>query len=140
MAPAAPVLLVWVGAVAIWDIRCRRIPNLLIVVGALLGVLLMAAEGRWLNGLYGGGLALLLAIIPFALHALGGGDVKAAIVVGAFVGPTGTLKVLLLTALLCGIYAAIWWSIQRYRPSKLNSSLPVALPLALATWGLILIG
>ncbi len=92
-----------------------------------------------MDALSGAGLALALGFVPFALRALGAGDVKATIVIGLFVGPIGVLKVVLLTALGSGLYAGIWWSIQRYRPSKAPSSVPVALPLALATWGLVLI-
>jgi Flp pilus assembly protein protease CpaA len=139
-APAAPVLLVWVGAAALWDVRTRRIPNALVLVGLVLGLILAAFHGTWIAALSGAGIALALGIVPFALRALGGGDVKAAIVVGLFVGPAGVLKVVLLTALCSGIYAGIWWSMQKYISSKAPSSLPVGLPLCLATWGLILAG
>jgi prepilin peptidase CpaA len=133
-------LLVWVGAAALWDLRHRRIPNQWVVVGLLLGLAIAGFQGSWIDALTGAGLALALGFVPFALRALGAGDVKATIVVGLFVGPIGVLKVVLLTALGSGAYATIWWSIQRYRPSKAPSSIPVALPLALATWGLVLVG
>jgi prepilin peptidase CpaA len=137
-APAAPVLLVWVGVAAWWDVRTRRIPNQWVVVGLLLGLGVTSFQGMWIDALSGAGLALVLGFVPFALRALGAGDVKATIVVGLFVGPIGVLKVVLITAIGSGAYAVIWWYIQRYRPSKAPSSLPVGLPLALATWGLIL--
>ena len=126
------------GVVALWDIRTRRIPNALILVGLILGLALTTFQGDFSNAIAGAGLALALGIIPFALRALGGGDVKAAIVIGLFVGPTGIVKVVLITALCSGLYAAIWWSIQKYYRSKAPSSLPVGLPLCLATWGLVL--
>ena len=137
-APAAPVLLAWVAAVALWDLRTRRIPNLLVLIGLGLGILLAGMQGTWTAAISGGGLALALGIIPFALRALGGGDVKAAIVVGLFVGPHGVLKVVLVTALLSGVYASIWWLLRSYSRFKLNYTLPVGAPLCLATWGLIL--
>ena len=130
----------WVAAAAVWDVRTRRIPNQLVVVGLFLGMALAGVEGNLSTSLLGAGVALGVGIVPFALHALGGGDVKAAIVVGLFVGPTGALKALLVTALLCGVYASIWWSIQRFRSFNQPSTLPVALPLAIAIWGLILMG
>jgi prepilin peptidase CpaA len=138
IAPAAPVLLVWVGVAAWWDVRTRRIPNQWVVVGLLLGFGITSFQGIWIDALSGAGLALALGFVPFALRALGAGDVKATIVVGLFVGPIGVLKVVLLTAIGSGLYAGIWWHLQRYRPSKAPSSLPVGLPLALATWCLIL--
>ena len=129
----------WVGAAALWDVRTRRIPNSLVVVGILLGLILAGFQGIWAEALGGAGLAFALGFVPFALRALRAGDVKATMVVGLFVGPIGVLKVVLLTALCCGAYAGIWWSIQRYRPSNAPSSVPVALPLALSTWALVLV-
>ena len=137
-APAAPVLLAWVAAAALWDIRTRRIPNRLIVVGLGLGFLLAGMNGTWAAAFAGAGVAFGLGIIPFALRALGGGDVKAAIVVGLFVGPHGVLKVILLTALFSGIYAFAWWSIRYFIRENLEYTIPVGAPLCLATWGLIL--
>ena len=97
-------------------------------------------DGNLTPSALGACVALGLGIVPFALRALGGGDVKATIVVGVFVGPAGVLKILLFTALLCGTYAAAWWSIQRFISLKYESSIPVALPLALATWGMVIVG
>ena len=127
----------WVGVAALCDVRTRRIPNHLVLAGLLLGLVNAGLQGIWFDSLCGGGLALALGFVPFALRALGAGDVKATIVVGLFVGPIGVLQVVLLTALSSGIYAGIWWSIQRYIPSKAPSTLPVALPLAVATWALV---
>ena len=122
------------------DVRTRRIPNLWVLVGLVLGLAIASFEANLIRALYGAAVALGVGFVPFALRALGGGDVKASIVVGLFVGPSGALKALLLTALLCGAYAAIWWSMQRYSRLKHPSTLPVALPLALAVWGLVLVG
>ena len=132
------MLLTWVAAVAWWDIRARRIPNPLIVVGLGLGFFWAAMQGTWLDALSGGGLAFGVGIIPFALRALGGGDVKAAIVVGLFVGAQGVLKVLLLTALCCGIYALGYHTLRNYLRLNADYTLPVGVPLCVATWGLIL--
>ena len=128
----------WVAIAALWDVRTRRIPNALIVVGLILGFLSAAMHGDWLAALSGGGLALGVGIIPFALRALGGGDVKAATVVGLFVGAQGVLKILFLTALCCGIYAMGGHALRQYSKLKADYTLPVGLPLCVATWGLIL--
>ena len=129
----------WVAAAAALDVRTRRIPNALVLVGLMLGLGIASFEASLTTALSGAAVALGVGIVPFALRALGGGDVKASIVVGLFVGPTGVLKALLLTALLCGAYASVWWLVQRYRAFKQPSTLPVALPLALAVWGLVLV-
>ena len=132
------MLLTWVAAVAAWDLRTRRIPNPLILVGIGLGLLWAGMQGTFLDAFAGAGLAFGVGIIPFALRALGGGDVKAAIVVGLFVGPQGVIKVLLLTAVCCGIYGLACRINRNYYRLKVDYELPVGVPLCVATWGLIL--
>ena len=91
-------------------------------------------NGDWIHGLSGIGTAFGIGIVPFALHILGGGDVKALMVVGGFVGVVGVAKVALWTAAGCGLLAAIYWASQRFRVAQEKPKLPVAVPLALATW------
>lgn len=90
--------------------------------------------GDWVHGLSGIGAAFGICIVPFALRILGGGDVKALMVVGGFVGVAGVAKVALWTAAGCGLLAAIYWATQRFRAAEEASKLPVAVPLAFATW------
>ncbi|MGB0639737.1 MAG: prepilin peptidase, partial [Myxococcota bacterium] len=113
--PSAPVLWAWVGVAAFWDLRTRRIPNHLIVIGLVLSTVHVGITGDWLQGLGGIGTAFGVGIIPFALRILGGGDVKALMVVGGFVGVTGVAKLALWTAAGCGLLAAIYWASQRFR-------------------------
>lgn len=125
---------------ALVDLRTRRIPNWLILVGLLAGLGLALKTGDFLHPLQGLALAFAIGIVPFALRALGAGDVKAAMVVGLFVGPAAVLKIILATALGCGAISWIWWAAQRFRPSKAPSQLPVGLPLAISTWAFTAIG
>lgn len=124
--PAAALLLIFAGAV--WhDVRSRRIPNLLILAGALtaLGLHLGLPHGAGLfsdppggRGLafcaagFGAGLALLLPF--YALGTMGAGDVKLMAVVGAFLGPAGAAGATLLTMLVGGVLAVVmtFWSGQ----------------------------
>jgi len=120
--------------VAAWlDLRTRTIPNWLIVFGLIIGCSLAVSSDTIGHSLGGIALAFGIGIVPFALRALGAGDVKAAMVVGSFVGGTGILQVLLLTALASGGIAWLYWSIQQYRPTEAPSTIPVGLPLACAT-------
>tara|TARA_B100000530_G_scaffold323080_1_gene258620 strand:- start:432 stop:824 length:393 start_codon:yes stop_codon:yes gene_type:complete len=125
-----------VGIAAFWDVRTRRIPNRLIVVGLLLSMLWAGMTNNWLHALAGIGVALGIGIIPFALRILGGGDVKALMVVGGFVGVTGVAKVALWSAAGCGLFSAIYWASLRFRTVQTTPKLPVAAPLAIATWAL----
>ena len=101
-----------------YDVRSRRIPNRLVLAGALAGLLLNTllppgtglltaapgALGFWpaLGGLVLG-LALLMPM--YALKALGAGDVKLMAMVGAFVGPQTVFFCLLASLLAGGVLA-----------------------------------
>ena len=75
-------------AAAVLDLRTGRIPNKLTLGGLVAGLLLRAFGGiePLAHGVLGAGLALLIALPFFAVRALGGGDAKLLIVVGAFMG------------------------------------------------------
>ncbi|MDD9944394.1 MAG: prepilin peptidase [Myxococcales bacterium] len=103
------------GVAAIWDLRTGRIPNRLVLIGAL-GALGMAC----LFGLSGGVVgvasalsamafgALLVSVVPILLHrlgGLGGGDVKLLAVVGALLGPYLGLEAELYAFFVAVLYA-----------------------------------
>ena len=86
----ASVLLVLVLLVASWtDVRSRRIPNWLTVGGLIAGLAVRAwmGPGSVVTGVLGVALAAVLALPFFAAGALGGGDAKLLMAVGAFMGP-----------------------------------------------------
>jgi Flp pilus assembly protein protease CpaA len=121
------------------DLWKRRIPNALVVLGLGLGLWMAAQTGRETDALYGVALAFAIGIVPFALNALGAGDVKATMVVGSFVGPHAVTQIILWTAVGCGAIAGLWWLAQHIRPSANKPTIPVGLPLALSTWALTLL-
>ncbi len=104
-------LLIGLLAVGTWyDIRSHRIPNMLIIAGLITGVL----TNTILHGFSGaatataGGLVGLAVLLPFyMMRTLGAGDVKLMAVVGAFLGPTNVLMVILATFLSGGIMALV---------------------------------
>lgn len=96
------------------DIRSHRIPNMLILVGSLLGLLLngFLPDGLGLLEALKGlalGMAVLLPI--YLLRAMGAGDVKLMGVVGAFLGPEDLIGAVLATFIAGGLMAlavALW--------------------------------
>ena len=112
MTPLAPVsealLAALVLVAAIYDIRFRRIPNWLVLTGFCLGVAFntyfLRVDGLILS-LLGAALAFAVYLPFFALRAMGAGDVKLMIAVGAFVGAKNWLILFLMTAILGGILA-----------------------------------
>lgn len=110
---AAVSLTLFAVAVAVYDLRERRIPNLLVLPAACLGIGLHLTEG-W-DGLRFalGGLALgfSLLFVPYLFGAMWPGDVKFLAAVGSFVGPGGVLRVFLLT-LLCYPLLALFFVLK----------------------------
>ncbi len=83
----------------------RRIPNPLTLAMLIAGIALRAWVGipALVDGLLGAALGLLLALVLFRLGALGGGDGKLLIGVGAFLGGRQFPAALLLIGVLGGL-------------------------------------
>lgn len=96
----AGAVLLWMGALSVYDIRGRRLPNWLTLPGAAAVVAGALVAGRGLPAVLGaaalGGAYLLVHLMTPA--AMGAGDVKLAIGLGALTGCFGA-DVWLLAAL-----------------------------------------
>lgn len=103
-------------AASLEDVKCQRIPNRIVFIGAGLGLLFNTALPEGLGfvsalpgglGFFGGmqGMALGMAIfLPiYLLRAMGAGDVKLMGMVGAFLGPAEVLGAVLGTFLAGGV-------------------------------------
>jgi prepilin peptidase CpaA len=127
----ALVLTIVVLLVAWFDVRERRIPNLIVFPAAIAGITLNAFQG-WV-GLWLGCRGLLigfaLLFIPYLLRVMAAGDVKFLAAIGAFVGATGVVRVLLLALMAYPILAIVFLIQQRKlaltlkRFARLTSSL-----------------
>lgn len=112
-------------AVAVFaDLYARRVPNLLVVIGLMSGLafhaLATSAVGilgpssqpiTVLTALAGIAVAFAAFFPLYALRAMGAGDVKLMMMVGAFLGPLQTLGVVVLTFAAGGVLAiamALW--------------------------------
>jgi prepilin peptidase CpaA len=85
----ADVILTCLLCTAAWcDYHSHRIPNWLSLAGLAAALTLRAPLGpeSWLQGVGGFGVALAVAVLLYALGAVGGGDTKLLAVVGAFMG------------------------------------------------------
>jgi prepilin peptidase CpaA len=112
LSPLLPLLRITLALLvilaALFDYRSRRIPNWLTLTGAITGIVLQSALHRTAGlttSLKGMGLALLIYIPLYLLRGVGGGDVKLMAAVGAISGPANWLAIMLLTALVGGIFA-----------------------------------
>ncbi len=95
------------------DVKSGRIPNLLVLSGLVLGLLISLMDGGigWRQAL-GGALLGMAAFMPlYLLKILGAGDVKLLAVVGSLVGYPAIFSVALLSALMGGLLSlgiALW--------------------------------
>lgn len=101
--------LVWLFALSVVDVRKRRLPNWLTVPGALVVLAVATAAGRGLPALAGAAalFAVYLAVHLISPAAMGAGDVKLAIGVGALTGAFG-VDVWILAALGASLVTAAW--------------------------------
>src|SRR5271166_4439378 len=102
---------------AIMDLRQHRIPNWLTYPGIVLGFICRGALLGWkglATALAGCLLAGAVMFLFFMVRAMGAGDVKIMAAIGAFVGPSHAVEVLLATA-ICGGILAIGYALYRKR-------------------------
>lgn len=93
----------------IFDIRSYRIPNLLIVIGLILGVTYSFCFNSWnglLDSIFGIGIPILLLLILHQLRMLGAGDIKLFAVIGGWIGHS-IVNVMIYSFVAGGILAAI---------------------------------
>ena len=134
------IVLLWMSALSVYDVRHRRLPNWLTLTGFAAIVLVAVESGRGAAALLG---AAALSVVYLLVHlvsptAMGAGDVKLALGLGALTGCLGAdvwllaaIGAPLLTAAI-GVVARLGWSAKTgpHGPSMCAAS-ATALGLAL---------
>jgi prepilin peptidase CpaA len=104
-------LLISVGSLsAIFDLKVRKIPNWLILVGALSGIVLNGINGlnSFSQSLAGLAVGILVLLLPFAFGWIGAGDVKFFGVIGSILGVSWLPRVFFYSALVAGVIALLY--------------------------------
>lgn len=105
-----PLFTFGVIAAALFDVRARVVPNALTVALAVAGALAQALASGWSglgSAVLGAAVGLGLLLVPFGARWLGGGDVKLAAALGAWVGPLGALQIVVLGLVLGGLLSLV---------------------------------
>lgn len=119
---AVGLFVVWCLACAFYDLKQRRLPNLLtlgmhipalvilLITGqGLLGASVSSSAAAW-------GLALMLTLPAYALNWLGAGDVKFMAAMGLLTGLKFLLISYVIAGLLAGSIVFVWLALQRILP------------------------
>jgi leader peptidase (prepilin peptidase)/N-methyltransferase len=100
-----PVLAMWFVALALSDLRVRKLPNAMTVPAACAAVAAVVVCPAAAPGM---GIAAVIYLVAFWLGACGGGDVKLAITAGALVGsPAAVLAMITLAQVLTVVTAVV---------------------------------
>jgi len=133
------VWLLWLIAIAVMDLRSRKVRNWMVLLGLGMGLVALATDIQpfqvtaWkaLLGL----LVAFATLLPFyALRWMGAGDVKFAAVVGLWFGLSPSLLIIWIGgSLLAGIHGLLVLARRRLAATPTGSWLQAHLPLRAAT-------
>ncbi|NGZ87502.1 A24 family peptidase [Duganella aceris] len=110
------ILICLVAQAAVTDLAMRKIPNVLILSGLLLALILHLLAGQpwapvtqWLAGCLAG---FFLFLPLYLLRGMAAGDVKLMAMVGAFGGPLEAVRIAAVSCLIGGVLALLllWWN------------------------------
>lgn len=140
----AGLLTAWGAAVVWFDLRQRRIPNVLLILLAVPAVLAVAVDRR---GLLGAGasdslLGLVVGAAPllagYFIRQVGAGDVKLSALQGFILGVDGAARALLVGGIALGLMSALAY--VRLKASGSGRKLPAGVALVAGFVVTILVG
>jgi len=130
------LLALWALVIAGTDFRQLRVPNSLLLLVLVPALLMHVVNGTGPLGQsptaagIGLGLGLLLGLPGYALRQFGAGDVKYMAVLGLLCGPAGVIAIVLVSALVLGLMAAVLVVYARMKQRK-PGRMPAAIALSL---------
>ncbi|SON63594.1 hypothetical protein MSIMFI_05125 [Mycobacterium simulans] len=137
----AGVVLAWLAALSYYDIKQRRLPNLLTLPGAAVVLVGAAVAGRGMPALAGATAltAMYLLVHLLAPTAMGAGDVKLAIGLGALAGCFG-VEVWFLAAQAAPLLTAVMGVVGLWRRVRTVPHGPSMCVAAAGAAGIALLG
>lgn len=116
--PALTCLL-WLLCVAVYDFRKRRVPNWLVLSGAVLALAILGLGAQpfgvgWTAALAGAASGFGFLLLFYAMGLMGAGDVKFAGALGLWVGTSALVPIWIIASLFAGMHGALWFVLQRW--------------------------
>ena len=100
-------VLAFAVAAAVGDAVWRKIPNKFVLTGLLVGLVYNAFHHQFLSALIGCGLGFAVGLALFYFGAIGGGDVKLLMALGALLGYHSWIVAMEVSILTAGLIAAV---------------------------------
>ncbi|HWT18558.1 MAG TPA: A24 family peptidase [Variovorax sp.] len=115
----ASICLLWLIAAAVYDFRERRVPNWLVLAGAVMALVALALgslpfDGNWHSSLLGAGIGFGCLLLFYAMGLMGAGDVKFTGALGLWVGLPALAPIWVVASLMAGIHSILWLALQRW--------------------------
>ena len=110
MSTAQQISLALATVACAFDLRTRRIPQMVTLGGAAAGLVFQTVNGGWAGGaisVTGWLVGTAVFLVPFVLGGLGAGDVKLLGALGAWLGPADVIWLALYTGIAGGILALL---------------------------------
>ena len=111
--------ILWLLAVAAFDLRQRRVPNWLSLAGAVAAIAALVLDSQpfgigWGNAAGGAAVGFGVLLMLYATGLMGAGDVKFAGALGLWVGFAPLMPIWVGASLLAGVHAALWLALDQW--------------------------
>lgn len=113
----------WLLTLCVWDVKHRRLPNVITLGGAAVCLVAYLGAGGLLlagRGLLAGFLCGLFLFLPFLLRAAGGGDVKMLFACGILVGMGSIMNFLFFMSIAGFLLSVVMWLAGRVDMSRVK--------------------
>lgn len=139
------VMILFTGLLALgagWDLSRRRIPNHLVIVLFVTGMVFLGVtsglRGVITVGVAGAMTGFVLWLPLWLMRFIGAGDVKFFVAAAVWLGPRATLGAALVSAIAGGILGCAWFAVRRRKKSGQSTTVPygvaMAVGFAVVTW------
>lgn len=111
--------LLWLVFAIVYDLRERRVPNWLVLSGAVLALIALTVVAQpfnvgWTEASLGAAVGFGFLLPFYATNLMGAGDVKFAGVLGLWVGLSALLPIWVIASLLAGAHALLWQTLKQW--------------------------